>query len=371
MRSKFAGALLSASFLAIACGGNEPSGGGSNNNKVAETPKEDPAEIARREAEAEAKRKAAREKMVAERDELKTKVAELQKKRDSLSSKHEAELAGMPEPMKLRRVVSRLVQDSVRKRSLYETDLARIEELEKAVNASASAEIKALEKQIADKEREFNRILTGAKAERENERLGVVEETEVQKEIRTLRAAKKRWFAATREARRGVASARPGANRDFKSWFGEDAQRKAVVTKAVPEGKSVDSYDFSELLFFLHMEKLEDKLERLNVQEEKETLSENEIKLVAIENEIDKLKESLAEKMSAGGGDLEEYTALKEELPSKKRAAEGLERQLAGMRESFNEVDKIRERQAKEVEDLDIELENAEKKLRKLNSKLR
>jgi hypothetical protein len=368
MRWILLGALL---VFFPACGGDESSGGGDAAPAVKAEPKPDPAEIERKREEAEQKAEAAKATLRKEKVALTAEIAELTKTKESLTSKHEAESAGLPDPMKLRRTMSRLVQDAARKRSLYETDAERLEELEKEVRGSATAEIKELETGIAKKEKEFNAILSGAKAERANAELGIAEETEVQKEIRTLRAAKSRWFQATRETRRGVATARTAASREFKSWIAEDAVRGSVVAKALPKGKSVDGYDYSDLHFYLYLELLEDRLDRLNVAEEKKALSENEVRLVAIEKELDVLSEQLAEKMTEGGGSLEEYTDIKERLPSAKRNAENLERQLGQMRESFNDVEKITRRQDEEVEQVDTDLENKTARLKKVLRKLR
>jgi len=376
MRRILLGALLvfPLATLPVGCGGDSPGGGssgGGDSAAVKSKPKLDPAEVARKRQAALKMEEDARDALRKEKTDLSAELVELKKTKESLESKHEAERIGLPDPMKLRRVVRRLIQDSARKRSLYETDRERLEELEKDVKGSATAEIKELESRIAKKEREFNAILSGAKAERANAELGIAEETEVQKEIRTLRAAKTRWFRATRESRRGVKTARTAASRDFKSWVAEDALRGVIVAKALPEGKSADGYDFSELHFYLYLELLEDRLERVNVAEEKKAISENEKKLVAIEAELDVLNETLAEKMTAGGGSLEEYTDIKQRLPSAKRVVEGLERQLGQMREAFNDVDKIAQRQAEEVEQVDTDIENKTARLAKVRSKLR
>lgn len=364
--------LLGSLFVfPLGCGGNEPSNGGKSTPVAKADPKPDPAELERQREEAEQKAEAAKEILRKEKITLTADIADLEQKKNSLVAAHEAETEGLPDSMGLRRIMSRLVKDAARKRSLYETDHERLEELEKEVRGSATKEIKDLESKIAKKEKEFNAILSGAKAERANAELGIAEETEIQKEIRTLRAAKARWFQATRESRRGVSTARSAANREFKSWVGEDALRGAVVAKALPEGKTVSNYDFSELHFYLYLEQLEDRLDRVNVAEEKEVLSENEVRLVALETELASLSDTLAEKMTEGGGALEEYTDIKSRLPSAKRAAEGLERQLSQMRESYNDVEKIRQRQAEEIEQVDMDLENKTARLKRVKRKLR
>jgi chromosome segregation ATPase len=362
--------LLCALFVFPACGKEESSGSG--NEAEANKPAEpDPAELERKRqqaAAAAAQKKAALEE---EKTKLINEIAELETKRKSMVAAHEAEAAGLPEKSKLRRIVSGLIRDSVSKRSIYETNQKRIDALEKEVRDSATGEIKELKKQIAKKDKEYNDILSGAKAERVNADLGIAAETQVQKEIRTLREAKQEWFTATRDTRRGKASAKSQAASKFKGWFQTDELRKAVVAKALPKGKTADSYDFSELDFYLYLELLEDTLERLNVAEEKEVLSENDKKLVAIEKVLDELNDSLAEKMTAGGGALEEYTELTKNIGDDKETAEGLERQLEQMREAFLEADKAIERHETEEYELDQALEAKQKRLKAVRKQLR
>jgi chromosome segregation ATPase len=362
--------LLCALFVFTACGKDESSDSG-NQAEVNKPAEPDPAELERKRqqaAAAAAQKKAALEE---EKTRLINEIAELETKQKSMVAAHEAEAAGLPDKSKLRRIVSQLVRYVSQKRSIYETNQKRIDALEKEVRDSATGEIKELKKQIAKKDQEYNDILSGAKAERVNADLGIAEETQVQKEIRTLREAKQEWFAATKDTRRGKASAKSQAASKFKGWFQSDELRKAVVAKALPKGKTADGYDFSELDFYLYLELLEDSLERLNVAEEKEVLSENDKKLVAIEKQLDALNEALADKMTAGGGALEEYTELTKNIKSEKEVAEGLERQLEQMREAFVEADKALERHETEEYELSQALEAKQKRLKAVRKQLR
>ncbi|MHC4938758.1 MAG: hypothetical protein ACYTHK_07305 [Planctomycetota bacterium] len=360
--------LLCALLFIPACGKEDPSASEPEADKPAQP---DPAELERKRQQAAAEAAKKKAALEAEKSKLLDEIAELEKKQKSMLAAHEAEAAGLPDKIKLRRILSGLIRDTGVKRSIYETDKKRLEELEKEVRASATGEIKDLEKQIAKKDKEYNDILSGAKAERVNADLGIVEETQVQKEIRTLREAKERWFLATRDTRRGKTAAKSKAAREFKSWFGGDELRRAVVAKALPKGKTADSYDFSELEFYLYLELLEDTLDRQNVAEEKEVLSENDKKLAAIENEMDALNEKLADLMTQGGGALEEYTDIKSRIKSEREEAEGLERQLEQMREAFIEADKALERHETEEYELEQLMEKKKKQLAAVRKQLR
>ena len=362
--------LLCSLALFPACGSDDSSGG--EGKPIAEKPAQpDPAELERQRVEKERLAEERKQKLAAEKKSLKGEIAELNSKHKSMVAANEAEAAGLPDKVKLRRTLRQLIQDSGRKRGIYETNKKRLAAIEKEVRATATDEIKDLEKLIAKKDKEYNAILSGAKLERANADLGIVEETQVQKEIRTLREAKQKWFEVTRDTRRGLTSAKSKATRAFRAWCHEDALRKAVVGKALPKGKSTDGYDFSALDFYLFMELLEDTLDRLNVAEEKKTLSENDKKLVALEKAIDALEEKKAQLMTAGGGALEQYTDLKSRIGAEKAEAEGLGRQVEQMREVYNELDAIVERHKKAEYELELQIEAKEKRLKAVAREMR
>jgi len=358
-------------FLVPACGKGDDATGGGGGGASPDPARPDPAELERKRKEEQAAAEARAKELRAKKEKLEKELKELTERREAMVQEHEKVEAGLPDRPKLRRVLQGLSRDLARARGIYETDRKRLDELEKEVRGSASAEIEELDKKIAAKEKEYNDILSGAKAERVNRDLGIVEETQVQKELRTLRAAKTKWFELTRETRRGSSGADAKARSGFRSWCDESELRKAVVAKALPDGQTPDGYDFSELEFYLYLELLEDKLDRENVAEEKKTLSENDKKLAALETVIDELREQKATKMIEGGGSLKQYTSLKDRIDDEKEAYERLERQVEEMRASYAEIDRIIEENEKQQYDLAKEIEARKKELAKVSRALR
>jgi len=357
--------LLILLAMAVSCGNGDSTGststtgGGTKTAKQPVKPKIDPAEEARKQAEAEAAKAKAAEAKKARKKE----IAALKVQLAALKQAHQEEASKLPDKSKLRRRLSGMTRDSNHARSIYKTRQKRYDELKKVVQGAATAEIKALQDQFKKAEKDYYGILGGVKEERAAQALGIVEETQVQKEIKALRAAKARWFDATRETRRGGAPAatRSKASSAFKRWFGDEPIRKSVVAKALPEGKSPDSYDFSDLDFYLLMEILEDDLDRKNFADEKKTISANDKKLAAMEQKLDDLREAIAEKMMEGGGEMEEFSDLAEHLPDQKRRADGLERQMGQMREVYNEIEATLERHAKAEDELEAQIRKLQK----------
>ena len=346
--------LLIGSVLLTACGKGDDAGNGAPGGEpVAVVPKEDPAEVARREAEAEQKREEARQKKAEARKKAKLEIAKLEQQLTAMKAANKEELSKLPNKRKLLNRLRGMIRDAGEANSIYRANKRRKDELEKIVAGSATAEIKALRKQFSDKERTYWGTLSGAKEARANESLGITEETQVQKEIRTLRSAKKAWFSMTRDTRRGNNSANSSASSKYKSWLGEEALRKTVVAKALPKGKTTDSFDFSNLDFFVMMEILEDSLDRQNVAAERKELSIADKKLAVLEKELDALREKIAEKMIAGGGDMEEFSSIAANLPAEQEAAESLSRQMNEMRKVYNEVDEMADRHSEEEDELD------------------
>jgi len=364
--------LLCACLLVCSCGKDDSAGTGNGSGTKATKPAEpDPAEIARKQAEEKAAAEQRAAALKAEKEKLTAELEALQAQYKAMVAAQKEEEAGLPDKRKLRTILSQLVRDSGEARGIYETDRKRLDELEKQVRASATAEIKELEKKIAEKDKEYNDLLSGAKEERVNADLGIVEETEVQKQIRTLRAAKSKWFELTRDTRRGSPKGKAGATSAFRSWFGEDPLRKTVVAMAVPQGKSPDSYDFSELEFYLYLEILEDKLDRQNIAEEKKELSQTDQKLAAIEAEMDGLREKLNEKLIEGGGAMNEYTDLKSRIKGEQEEAESLSRQVEEMRAAYAEIDTAVERNETARYEMEKQIEAAQKRLAEITRSLR
>jgi len=351
--------LLALPFFLVACGdGDANKGAGDSASNVAKKPvkpKIDPEEEARKQVEAE--RLAA--EAAAAKKARKKQIAELQAKLDELKKANEEDAKKLPDRAKLRRRLSGMIRDSARAKSLYETDQRRFDELQKVVQGSATAELKALQEKLKAAEKAYYATLSGVREERAQKALGIVEETQIQKEIRALREAKEQWFAATRETRRGGAAAavRSQAASAFKTWIQGDPLRKSVIAQALPDGTSPDAYDFSDLDFYLLMEILEDALDRKNFAEEKKEISQNDKKLIEMEKAMDALNEQIAEKMMAGGDEMEEFTELSEALPAKKRKAESLERGLSQMREVYNEIEETLERHENEEAAIETEIE--------------
>jgi len=354
--------LLIGTVLFAACGKDD--GGGTAVNNEPAVPKEDPAVVAQRKADAKQKREEAAAKKKEARAKAKLEIAKLETELAAMQKRHKEEADALPDQTKLRNRLRGMIADARNARSIYEANKRRFDELEKVVAGSATAEIKTLNKQLAAKEKNYWGVMSGAKEARANERLGIMDETQVQKEIRTLRAAKKAWFEMTRDTRRGTKAAGSGESSKYKSWLAEEPLRKSVVAKALPDGKTTDSFNFANLDFFVMMELLEDSLDRKNVAAERKELSAADKVLAGLEKELDALRQSIDAKMTAGGGDMEEFTAISATLKTEKKDAEDLERQMAGMRTVYNEIDELRDRHSADEEKLDNQITALKKKLR-------
>ncbi len=354
--------LLIGTVLFAACGKDD--GGGTAANNEPAVPKEDPAVVAQRKADAKQKREEAAAKKKEARAKAKLEIAKLETQLAEMEKRHKEESAQLPDQTDLRGRLRGMIGDARVARSRYEAQKRRFDELEKVVAGSATAEIKTLNKQLAAKEKTYWDVMSGAKEARANERLGIVEETEVQKEIRILRAAKKTWFEMTRDTRRGTKSASAGESSKYKSWLDGDALRKSVVAKALPDGKTTDSFNFANLDFFVMMELLEDTLDRKNVAAERKELSAADKVLAGLEKELDALRQTIDAKMTAGGGDMEEFTAIAATIKTEKKDAEALERQMEQMRAVYNEIDDVRDRHSADEEKLDNQITALKKKLR-------
>ncbi|MHC4954736.1 MAG: hypothetical protein ACYTGZ_12695 [Planctomycetota bacterium] len=356
--------LLLCLIVASACGNDEGSSSTETGPAEPQRPKIAAEEAARLQAEKDKADEEAREKAAAERKARLDAIAKLENELKEMQKLHKEESAKLPDQSKLRRRLSRMRKDANHAKSIYTANKRRYDELKKTVEGSATAEIKKLRNELSDTEKGYYAILSGVKEERAAMALGIVEETQVQKEIRALREAKKQWFAATRETRRGGAAAnvRQGASSSYKRWLNEEPLRKSVVAKALPDGKTPDSYDFSDLDFYLLMEILEDDLDRKNFADEKKTISANDKKLAALEQKLDQLRDKISAAMTAGGGDMEEFQALEANLPAEQEAAETLERAMGQMNEVYNQIDAVRLRHSADEEALVAKIDALKKK---------
>ena len=198
---------------------------------------------------------------------------------------------------------------------------------------------------------------------------GAVEESPVKKDLDTLRAVKAQWFSATPAARRGTAkdSDKKAISDGFKSWLGELPDRKRVVDQALrplgPKGKTPDTYDYSDLDFFILLSLAEEQLERANIVVEKKELTESRDKLDTIQKELDAIDEKIREQMLSGGAELQEYEEIQERMPGVQELASSLAERVAALRESLKELDAAKERREREDEEARAALEAARKEL--------
>jgi chromosome segregation ATPase len=133
-----------------------------------------------------------------------------------------------------------------------------------------------------------------------------------------------------------------------------------------PKGKTPDTYDFSELDFFILLSLMEEQLERANIVVEKKELTESRGKLDEIQKELDTIDEKIREQMLAGGGELQEYEEIEERLPGAQALAASLAERVTGLRESLKELDAAKERRTREEDEALAAIDAARKELAKL-----
>jgi len=287
-----------------------------------------------------------------------------------MAARHEAELKGLPEIAPLRRTYIQAITDARSKEGELLGLQERYQELKKLAESAVRGKLKELRDERNKIKAREDTILDAWRKSQDDVAAGTVDESPVKKDLDTVRAVKVQWFAATPLARRGTAkeSERKIINDGFRGWLGEVPDRKRVVGQVLsqphgPKGKTPETYDFTDLKFFILLELMQEQLERQNIVVEKKELSEGREKLEAIRKEKDAIDERIREQMLAGGEELQEYEDLLERLPAVQDLAASLSTRVSELNGSLKQVSELKERQAREENDLDAALEAAKKEL--------
>jgi len=321
---------------------------------------------------------AQRQALEQKRAELEAKVRELAKAQKELAERHASELRGLPEAAPLRRSYVTAIVDARKKEAALERLLERERELKKYAESAVRGKLKELREERAGIETRQRAIQDAWRASIEDARLGAIQESPVKKDLDTLRAVKLQWFAATPLARRGTAkeSEKRIINDGFRGWLSELEDRKRVVGQILdlpqaPKGKSPDSYDFTDLKFYILLELMEEQLERQNIAVEKKELAENRAKLEAIQQELDAIDAKIHEQMVAGGDELAEYEELLDRKKPLQESASYLSTRVSELAEVLKQIEAIKERQAQEETDAARALEEAKQELQQVARQLR
>jgi len=305
------------------------------------------------------------------RADLLAKVKELEKAIKDMEARHEEERKGLPEMGPLRSTYIQAIRDARAKESELLGMQERYEQLKKFAESAARGKLKELREERAKIEAQKSVIQDAWRQSQEDVAHGTVAESPVKKDLDTVRAVKQQWFAATPLARRGTAgeSEKKIINDGFRSWLGDVPDRKRVVGQVLaqplaPKGKTPDTYDFTDLSFFVLLELMQEQLERQNIVVEKKELSESRVKIEAFDKELDAMDEKIREQMLAGGEELQEYEELVDRLDGVKQTAAYLSTRVGELNAILKQVVELKDRQSREVDELDRALEQAKKQLR-------
>ncbi|MFI5403713.1 MAG: hypothetical protein ACHQ1G_12320, partial [Planctomycetota bacterium] len=304
------------------------------------------------------------------RAEAQAKVEQAEKTLKDLEAKHAQEKKGLPEAAPLRRAYVQAIRDAGSKASELKGLEERFAELKKLAESASSGKLKELRAEHAKIKERYDAIDDAWKKSREDVATGTVEETPVKRDLDTIRAVKQQWFAATPLARRGTAkeAERKIINDGFRGWLAEVPDRKRVVGDVLaqplgPKEARPDSYDFTDLDFFILLQLRQEQLERQNVVVEKKELTESRGKLEEIKKELDAVDDKIRAQMLEGGEDLQEYEELLDRLPTVQKLASDLATRVGALSESLKQVDALKERQEREANELDAALVAAKKEL--------
>ena len=306
------------------------------------------------------------------RDGLVSKVGGYRDELRTLDKKHAEEAKGLGDPRKLRPVIMRKMQDAATAAGRLATMERQFEELKKTVaKTKVSDELKQLQDKLKAADERYWKAHSGWVASREEAKFSPIEESPVKRELDVLRTVRTEWLRVTPMARRGSVAAKESKiiNDAFRVWMNEVAERKLVVKKIL--AKDPAGYDFTSLAFFLQLSVRELKLDKLNIVEEKKVLDESKKQLEAIEAELDKIRNQVAEKLSEGGGDLERYQDLSERMEEQRKKAADRKREAEEYQTIFADIEATKERHMTEQDDAARALEAAEAELRTVDKELR
>ena len=304
------------------------------------------------------------------RAEAAEKVRKLESDLKEMAARHEAERKGLPEIAPLRRTYIQAITDARSKESELAGLQERYQELKKFAESAVRGKLKELRDERDKIKARQDAIQDAWKKSLADVQGGAVDESPVKKDLDTVRAVKVQWFAATPLARRGTAkeSERKTINDGFRGWLGEVPDRKRVVGQVLsqplaPKGKTPETYDFTDLKFYILLELMQEQLERQNIVVEKKELSEGREKLEAIAKELDAADEKIREQMLAGGEELQEYEELLDRLPAVQDLAKSLSTRVTELNGILKQVAEMKERQEREENDADAALEAAKREL--------
>ncbi len=305
------------------------------------------------------------------RADAQAKVRELEKAIKDMEARHAEEKKGLPEMGQLRSTYIQAIRDARAKESELAGMQERYEQLKKVAESAARGKLKELREERGKIEERKSVILGAWRQSQEDVAMGTVTESPVKKDLDTVRAVKQQWFVATPLARRGTAgdSEKRIINEGFRGWLGDVPDRRRVVGQVLaqplaPKGKTPDTYDFTDLSFFILLELMQEQLERQNIVVEKKELSESRVKIEAIDKELDAVDEKIREQMLAGGEELQEYEELVERLDGVRQTAAYLSTRVGELNGILKQVVELKERQSREMDEMDRALEAAKKELR-------
>lgn len=315
-----------------------------------------------------------------QKEQLAAKLKALQAEQQEMERRHREETKALPpkeEISDLKRRFSTLRNDAVRSQVKMQRMEKRLAELKKLAETSTARDLQGLRKQeseIEERLRAANATWSKARAE---ERLGQVKDSPVKQDLDAVRAMKAKWFELTPDARRAkVDDAKKGAiNTAFRNWLGGDLRRGQICARILkqpdaPKGKTPQTYDFTNLDFFILLSRVETEIDKQNVAVEKKEAAKYEAAVDAVQAELDAVREKIAKAMQAGGDEFEEYLDLKERY----KGAQSLDRlkQLTyrQAREVVDEAQEVTTRHHEEVDAMDQSIAKVKKELQAVSRKL-
>ncbi len=312
-------------------------------------------------------------------DAAKAKLARLQNALTELEATHAEQKQTVPsgqEWREMRNSFSQLRRDTAR----HAEKLRKMELRLKATKASAEGAVsdglKKLRAQRKGIEERRDKAYGSYRAAVAEARLKV-DDSPVKVELDTCRALKNKWFDVTPDARRGNRSRAKGViNSAMREWLSAKSKRTEICTKvltqsAAPKGKTPKNYDFSTLQFYILLELYENELDKLNVAVEKKEAVEKEAKLDKIKAALDAVDEQIAQAMQKGGPELEEYLDLTMRIKTVRKIDESLQNKYTGAREITRQVQELRQRQTKELDEAESAIDVAKQELAAAKRRLR
>jgi chromosome segregation ATPase len=296
-----------------------------------------------------------------------------------LARRHEKESEGAKTEdfSKLRRHYVTLVRDARTQKTKLDSLTSRLAALEESVTGSAKGKLKEMRDKRAALEKEYETAVSFRREQEQGAASGQVEESPVKQDLDALRAVKHKWFEVTADARRDkpASGMAKSVSDRFRSWLGQNPRRQSVVKQVLdqpdaPKGKSAQSYDFTDLEFYILMEILENELDKRNIAVEKRELTDLGRKVREIEGKLDAVDRELAQLRNAQGGDLAEYEELKDREKTVKSVYTHLAAQVTEYGNIVGEVQGMRERQSKEMLAAQEELQRAEAALAEVRNQI-